>query len=47
MEGLARQRQGDLGELSALSWLADRGGGLFVPLGHSPDVDLIAEIDGS
>ena len=34
--------QGDIGELSALAWLADQGADVFVPIGHSRDVDLIA-----
>ena len=34
--------QGDLGELSALAWLADQGAEVFVPIGHSRDIDLIA-----
>src|SRR3954449_8424902 len=35
--------QGDIGELSAMSWLARRGAKVFLPLGHSPDVDLVAD----
>ena len=38
------RRQGDLGELSAMEWLASRGAHIFLPVGHSPDVDLIAEL---
>ena len=34
--------QGDLGELSALAWLADQGAEVFLPIGHSRDIDLIA-----
>ena len=34
--------QGDIGELSALGWLADQGADVFVPIGHSRDVGLIA-----
>jgi PD-(D/E)XK endonuclease len=41
------RRQGDLGELSAIDWLVSRGHPVWLPLGHSPDADLITEIDGS
>lgn len=41
-----RRQQGDLGEFSAMEWFAGQGARVWVPLGHSPDVDLIAEIDG-
>jgi PD-(D/E)XK endonuclease len=37
------RRQGDFGELSAASWLASRGASLFIPFGHSPHVDLVAD----
>src|SRR5688500_14075632 len=37
------RRQGDLGEFSAMHWLAQQGYALYLPLGHSPNVDLIAE----
>ena len=36
------RRQGDLGEYSAIEWLGAQGYHVYVPLGHSPDVDLIA-----
>jgi hypothetical protein len=36
------RQQGDLGEYSAIEWLASRGYPVFVPIGHSPDVDLVA-----
>jgi hypothetical protein len=39
------RRQGDLGEFSAIEWLGSRGYPIAIPLGHSPDYDLIAEID--
>ncbi len=29
-----------------MEWLASKGALVWVPLGHSPDVDLIAELDG-
>ena len=41
-----RRQQGDLGEFSAMEWLASKGALVWIPLGHSPDVDLIAEIGG-
>lgn len=42
--GMARlkpREQGDIGELSAMHWLAEQGARLYLPVGHSPDVDLI------
>ena len=39
------RRQGDIGEAVAIAWLARSGFGVWVPLGHSPDVDLIAQRD--
>jgi hypothetical protein len=41
-----RRRQGDLGEASAIEWLTRQGATVFLPFGHSPDVDLVAEVDG-
>jgi Holliday junction resolvase-like predicted endonuclease len=41
------RKQGDLGELSAIEWFGHHGYALYLPLGHSPDVDLIAERDGA
>jgi hypothetical protein len=41
----ARQ-QGDVGEASAIEWLTGIGARVFVPLGHSPDCDLVADLDG-
>ena len=41
-----RRVQGDLGEFSAMEWLASKGALVWIPLGHSPDVDLIADVDG-
>lgn len=41
-----RRQQGDLGEASAIDWLTRRGVTVSVPLGHSPDYDLIAEFRG-
>ena len=37
------RQQGDLGEASAIEWLASRGANVFVPVGHSPDYDLVAD----
>jgi Holliday junction resolvase-like predicted endonuclease len=39
---LKPREQGDIGELSAMEWLASQGAHIYVPVGHSPDVDLIA-----
>lgn len=41
-----RRQQGDLGEASAIEWLTRQGATVSAPLGHSPDYDLVAEIDG-
>ncbi len=41
-----RRMQGDIGELSAMEWLASRGATVWVPFNHSPHVDLMAEWDG-
>ena len=40
------QTQGDLGEASAIEWLASCGYPVWVPVGRSPDCDLITRIDG-
>ena len=45
-ERLKPRQQGDIGELSAMDWLAAQGAHLYIPVGHSPDIDLIAELDG-
>jgi Holliday junction resolvase-like predicted endonuclease len=42
MRRISPRKQGDLGELSAIDWLGAQGYALYLPLGHSPDVDLIA-----
>ena len=39
------RRQGDLGEASAIEWLAGVASAVFVPVFSSPDYDLVAEID--
>jgi hypothetical protein len=40
---MSPRRQGDLGELSAMEWLASKGYAVYYPIGHSPDCDLIAD----
>ena len=39
------RQQGDLGEQSAVEWLWSQGYPVFVPVGHSPDIDLMTVID--
>jgi hypothetical protein len=39
------RRQGDIGEAAAIAWLTRAGFGVWIPLGHSPDADLIAQCD--
>ena len=41
--GMHPRRQGDLGEASALHWLAEAGAAVFVPFGHAPHYDLVAD----
>jgi hypothetical protein len=41
-----RRQQGDLGEASAIDWFTREGATVSMPLGHSPDYDLIAEHRG-
>ena len=36
--------QGDVGEASAIEWLTSKGALVWVPIGHSPDVDLLADL---
>jgi PD-(D/E)XK endonuclease len=43
---ISRRRQGDLGEFSAMEWLASKGALIWIPLGHSSHADLIAEFNG-
>ncbi len=40
-----RRVQGDIGELSAMEWLASKDAVVWVPFTHSPHVDLMAEWD--
>ncbi len=42
-ERIPPRLQGDIGEWSAIGWLIDQGAQVFLPLGHSPDVDLVAD----
>lgn len=37
--------QGDIGERAAAAWLLNRGYAVAYPFGHSPDWDLVTEID--
>jgi hypothetical protein len=46
MGNLSPRRQGDLGELSAMQWLGEQGYAIYLPLGHSPHCDILAE-DGA
>jgi hypothetical protein len=41
-----RRQQGDLGEASAIEWLTSVGATVSIPFGHSPDYDLVAEVEG-
>ena len=40
---ISPRKQGDIGERSALCWLIDHGATVYLPFGHSPDIDLIAD----
>lgn len=40
------RQQGDIGEVSAIEWFTHRGQTVFVPITHSPDVDLIVLAGG-
>ena len=42
---LNRRQQGDLGEASAIEWLMSKGALILIPFGHSPDFDLVAELN--
>ena len=41
-----RRQQGDLGEASAIEWFSRLGATILIPFGHSPDFDLVTEIEG-
>ncbi len=45
-DALTPREQGDIGEMSAVQWLVGQRAHVFLPFGHSPDVDLVAEIRG-
>ncbi len=47
MTKMKPRQQGDIGELSAMEWLASKGAHIYVPVGHSPDVDLMALVEGA
>jgi hypothetical protein len=40
---MSPRRQGDLGEFSAIEWLGVHGYDVSLPMGHSPDYDVIAD----
>jgi len=45
--GLSTREQGDIGERAAAVWLLNRARtSVFFPFGHSPDADLVADMDG-
>src|SRR5687767_230931 len=37
------REQGDMGERAAVAWLWRAGAYVFIPFGHSPDYDLVAD----
>ena len=43
MRAISTRRQGDIGELSAMDWLGLQGYSIYIPIGHSPDCDLVAD----
>jgi hypothetical protein len=45
-KGFHPRRQGDLGEAAAIQWLTWIGACVSFPLFHSPDYDLIADLNG-
>ncbi len=46
-EMLSTREQGDIGERAAVVWfLSQAGASVFVPFGHSPDADLVADLNG-
>lgn len=44
--GFHPRKQGDVGEAAAIAWLTRLGGAVPLPLFHSPNYDLIADLDG-
>jgi PD-(D/E)XK endonuclease len=45
-KGFHPRRQGDIGEAAAIDWLTRLGAAVSLPLFHSPDYDLIADLGG-
>jgi PD-(D/E)XK endonuclease len=43
---MLHRAQGDVGEASAIAWLAQNGAFVFWPLFRSPNYDLVAEMGG-
>ena len=43
---LTPREQGNLGEYSAVEWFMSKDLPVAIPIGHTPDWDLLAEIDG-
>jgi hypothetical protein len=41
-----RSEQGDIGEMSAMHWLASKGARVAVPVGHNNHWDVVAELEG-
>jgi Holliday junction resolvase-like predicted endonuclease len=41
-----RGQQGDIGEASAIEWLTRMGAVVLIPIGRSPDFDLVASVTG-
>jgi hypothetical protein len=44
--GFHPREQGDLGEASAIDWLTAQGWHVYLPVGHSPDCDLLIRTTG-
>jgi hypothetical protein len=40
-----RRQQGDLGEASAIEWFSRLGATVLLPVGHSPEFDLVVEVE--
>jgi hypothetical protein len=41
--GMNPREQGDYGERAAVRWFWSKGAAVFVPVGHSPDYDMVAD----
>jgi hypothetical protein len=46
VRAINRRQQGDLGEASAIEWFSRLRAAIFIPFGHSPDFDLVVELEG-